>query len=251
MVCYNIILRVSDSGIGISSKDIDRIFEPFYTKKVMGRSGTGLGMAVIWGTVKDHNGYIDVKSIKGKWTTFTLYFPVSRQEIAKEKTLLPMEDYMGKGESILVVDDVKVQREIAFTILTTLNYMVDTAASGEEAVVYLKEHAVDLIILDMIMDPGINGRETYEKILKIHPNQKAIILRPLKNAQFCSSSRKAIRLRRINHPDEINHTEFSHNLQKNNLYPDLTISIVVAKIMFRYKDYMQRLGFRANPFGDI
>lgn len=170
-----IILRVSDSGIGISSKDIDRIFEPFYTKKVMGRSGTGLGMAVVWGTVKDHNGYIDVKSIKGKWTTFTLYFPVSRQEIAKEKTLLPMEDYMGKGESILVVDDVKVQREIAFTILTTLNYMVDTAASGEEAVVYLKEHAVDLIILDMIMDPGINGRETYEKILKIHPNQKAII----------------------------------------------------------------------------
>ncbi len=171
-----IILRVSDSGIGISSKDIDRIFEPFYTKKVMGRSGTGLGMAVVWGTVKDHNGYIDVQSIKGKGTTFTLYFPVSRQEIAKEKTLLPIEDYMGKGESILVVDDVRVQREIAFTMLTTLGYTVNTVASGEEAVVYLKEHTVDLIVLDMIMDPGINGRETYEKILKIHPNQKAIIV---------------------------------------------------------------------------
>ncbi|NQT70298.1 MAG: response regulator [Desulfobacteraceae bacterium] len=170
-----ITLRVSDAGIGISSKDIDRIFEPFYTKKIMGRSGTGLGMAVVWGTVKDHNGYIDVQSIKGKGTTFTLYFPVSRQEIAKEKTLLPMEDYMGKEESILVVDDVKEQREIAFAMLTTLGYTVDTAASGEEAVVYLKEHAVDLIVLDMIMDPGIDGLDTYKQILEIHPGQKAII----------------------------------------------------------------------------
>ena len=71
-------------GIGIPREDIERIFEPFYTKKVMGRSGTGLGMAVVWGTVKDHDGYIDVQSTVGKGTKFTLYFPVTREEIMIE-----------------------------------------------------------------------------------------------------------------------------------------------------------------------
>ncbi len=102
-----VILSVSDTGIGISSEDMERIFEPFYTKKVMGRSGTGLGMAVVWGTVKDHKGYIDVQSTEGKGTTFTLCFPVTRKEMTEREEALPMEKYMGKGETILVVDDVK------------------------------------------------------------------------------------------------------------------------------------------------
>ena len=76
------VLIVSDSGIGIPSKDLERIFEPFYTNKQMGRSGTGLGMTVIWGTVKDHNGYIDVKSEEGKGSILTLYFPASRESAA-------------------------------------------------------------------------------------------------------------------------------------------------------------------------
>jgi len=168
-------LRVSDTGIGISSKDIDRIFEPFYTNKVMGRSGTGLGMAVVWGTVKDHNGYIDVKSIESKGTTFTLYFPVTPEEMVKEKAELPIEDYMGRGETILIVDDISEQREIALNILSALGYTAKTVASGEEAVEYVKKHNVDLIVLDMIMEPGIDGLDTYKKILDIHPNQKAII----------------------------------------------------------------------------
>ncbi len=75
-----VVLTVSDAGIGISSEDREKIFDPFYTKKIMGRSGTGLGMAVVWGTVKDHNGYIDLHTTAGKGTTFTLYFPVTRQE---------------------------------------------------------------------------------------------------------------------------------------------------------------------------
>jgi len=170
-----IILTVSDTGIGISAEDMGKIFEPFYTKKKMGRSGTGLGMAVVWGTVKDHNGYIDVQSTEGKGTTFTLFFPATRQEISKDKDQLSIEEYMGKGESILVVDDLKQQREMAFTILTTLGYEADTVSSGEEALEYLKEHTVDLVILDMIMDPGIDGLDTYRKILEVHPGQKAII----------------------------------------------------------------------------
>jgi two-component system cell cycle sensor histidine kinase/response regulator CckA len=168
-------LTVSDTGIGITSEDMARIFEPFYTKKAMGRSGTGLGMSVVWGTVKDHKGYIDVESTEGKGTTFRLYFPVTRQESAKDQATIAIDIHMGNGESVLVVDDVKDQREIALTILTTLGYAADAVSSGEEAVEYLKEHTADLILLDMIMDPGIDGLDTYKEILEVNPRQKAII----------------------------------------------------------------------------
>lgn len=170
-----ITFTITDTGAGISTEDIDRIFEPFYTKKVMGKSGTGLGMAVVWGTVKDHYGYIDVKSVEGKGTTFVLYFPVTRKKISHSKTLLSKKQYMGNGESILIVDDVKEQREIASEMLMNLNYTVNAVASGEEAVDYLQKKNVDLLILDMIMSPGIDGLETYKRILNFRPGQKAII----------------------------------------------------------------------------
>jgi len=170
-----VVLTISDTGVGISREDMERIFEPFYTKKVMGRSGTGLGMAVVWGAVKDLNGYIDVESTEGKGTTFTLYFPVCRKELAHDKSQLPIEDYMGKGESILVVDDVEEQREIASNMLSKLGYIANTVSSGEEAVDYMKHNSTDLLVLDMIMDPGIDGFETYKKILELHPRQKALI----------------------------------------------------------------------------
>jgi signal transduction histidine kinase len=168
-------LTVSDNGVGISPEDIDRIFEPFYTKKTMGRSGTGLGMAVVWGTAKDLNGYIDVQSELGEGTTFTLYFPITRKKLPEEKPEILADEYMGKGESILIVDDVKQQREIASSILKKMGYSVLSVPSGEEAVMYLQENSADLLVLDMIMNPGIDGLETYEKILKFHPQQKAII----------------------------------------------------------------------------
>ncbi len=168
-------LKVSDNGTGISPEDMERIFEPFYTKKVMGRSGTGLGMAVVWGTVKDHNGYIDVQSVPGRGTSFTLYFPITRQEVIDQGRKPELEDYKGRGESILVVDDIEEQRRIAAGMLTKLGYVVHSVPGGEEAVTYLKDHPVDLVLLDMIMDPGIDGLETYKRILKIHPHQKAVI----------------------------------------------------------------------------
>lgn len=171
-----VVLSVSDTGEGISASDLKRIFEPFYTKKVMGRSGTGLGLAVVWGTVKDHLGYIDVGSEKGKGTTFTLYFPVTREEIVPEKLSIPAAEYMGSGESILVVDDVNEQRELANKMLEKLHYNVVSVSSGEEAVDYLKHNSVDLVVLDMIMDPGMDGLDTYRKILEFHSHQKAIIV---------------------------------------------------------------------------
>ena len=168
-------LTVSDTGVGISPEDVERIFEPFYTKKTMGRSGTGLGMAVVWGTVKDHNGYIDVQSELGEGSTFTLYFPITRKKLPQEKQSISAEKYKGNGESILVVDDVPQQREIASGMLTKLGYNVLSVPSGEEAIVYLKENNADLLVLDMIMRPGIDGLETYKKILQYHPEQKAVI----------------------------------------------------------------------------
>jgi len=170
-----VVLSVSDNGSGISSDDLERIFEPFYTKKVMGRSGTGLGLAVVWNTVQDHRGYIDVASDESG-TTFELYFPISRAELSGNESLIPIEDYKGNGETILVVDDVKSQREISCQMLEKLGYKAKAVSSGQEAVAYLKENPLDLLLLDMIMDPGISGRETYERIIKFHPNQKAIIV---------------------------------------------------------------------------
>ena len=169
-----VVFTISDTGIGISPEDMGKIFEPFYTKKKMGRSGTGLGMAVVWGTVKDHNGYIDVQSTEGRGTTFTLYFPVTRKSV-EEKSEISLRDFMGKGEAILVVDDVEEQRKIASGMLKELGYSVVSVSSGEEAVEYLKANKVDLLVLDMIMDPGMDGLDTYKKILEIHHGQKAII----------------------------------------------------------------------------
>lgn len=170
-------LTVRDSGQGISPSDIGRIFEPFYTKKVMGRSGTGLGLAVVWGTVKDHEGYIDVHSEPGRGSTFTIYIPATRETVQRnaEVSISPIS-YKGRDESVLIVDDIQEQREVATSILSKLEYRVKAVASGEDAVDYLKTQTADVLILDMLMEPGIDGLETYRRVLKTHPQQKAIIV---------------------------------------------------------------------------
>ena len=170
-----VLLKISDTGIGISPEDKERIFEPFYTKKVMGRSGTGLGMAVVWGTVKDHKGYIDLKSTVGEGTTFTLYYPVTRESLQDDQSPAVDFENSGQGETILIVDDVEQQRNIASLMLQKLGYSVNTVPSGEEAIEYIKNNTADLLVLDMIMDPGMDGLETYKKILEYRPHQKAII----------------------------------------------------------------------------
>ena len=104
------ILAISDDGSGISSYDLEKIFEPFYTKKVMGRSGTGLGLAVVWNIMQNHEGYIDVITDENG-TIFELYFPITRDEVAGKALSVPLKDCKGDGETILVVDDVESQRE--------------------------------------------------------------------------------------------------------------------------------------------
>ena len=142
----------------------------------MGRSGTGLGTTIVWGTVQDHSGYIDVESTEGKGTTFTLYFPATRDKLAEDDVAADRESYSGNGESILVVDDMESQRQIATAVLTELGYRVMSVSSGEAAVEYLQSHTADLLVLDMIMDPGMDGLATYEKILQLNPKQKAIVV---------------------------------------------------------------------------
>ena len=168
-----VILRVGDTGIGIDPKDCGKIFEPYYSKKKMGASGSGLGLAVVYGIVKDHKGYYDIFSTIGQGAEFVIYLPVTKElaPLQSESQL----DYHGT-ESILVVDDFDEQREIAKDILSSLGYQVSTAVNGHDAVDYLTNHKVDLIVMDMIMEKGFDGLDTYREILKMHPGQKAIIV---------------------------------------------------------------------------
>lgn len=169
-----VVLSVADSGMGIPEESLERIFEPFYSRKVVGRSGTGLGLAVAWNTVHDHGGGITVQS-SSHGTIFELYFPATRENLSTIPEFVDIEQFKGHREKILVVDDDEGQRTIALQILSLLNYSGHAVDSGEEALHYLSGEKVDLVILDMVMTPGINGCETYRRILELHPGQKSII----------------------------------------------------------------------------
>ena len=168
-------LTVADDGGGISREDLDRIFEPFYSRKVMGRSGTGLGLTVVWNVVEDHDGYITVTS-SSRGTSFEVYLPTTGDPETTAGDAWNIADNRGSGETILVVDDSQSQRLITCEILKKLGYRPQAVASGEAAVAFLQDRSVDLVILDMIMDPGMNGRQTLAEILRIHPEQRAIIV---------------------------------------------------------------------------
>jgi CheY-like chemotaxis protein len=168
-------LTVADTGVGIAEAHLERIFEPFFTKKRMGRSGTGLGMAVVWGSVKDHGGYIDVDSTEGEGTSISLYFPLSRGVLPTSPDPRTLDSLGGQGETILVVDDVAEQRFIAVTILKRLGYNAEAAESGEQALEFLKTRQVDLLVLDMIMPPGMDGLETYRRAVEFQPGIGAVI----------------------------------------------------------------------------
>ena len=181
------VLSVSDDGQGIPAESQDRIFEPFYTKKVMGRSGTGLGLAVVWGTVKDNGGYVDVSSVPGRSTRFDLYFPRTDQ-VALENNAASLDNHQGHGEHVLVVDDVEEQRIIATGMLKKLGYRADSVDGGKTALSWMRSHRSDLLMLDMIMDPGIDGLETYRRVLRDHPGQKAIVASGYSETQRVSAA---------------------------------------------------------------
>jgi CheY-like chemotaxis protein len=176
------LLTVTDNGKGIPEKDLEHIFEPFYTKKVMGISGTGLGLAVVWSSVMDHEGMVQVESSAGG-TSFILCFPVTEKAVKPKETNAGIEDLKGSGETVLVVDDELALLDIASRMLKVLGYDPVCVESGEKAVAYLQENRADMVLLDMLMDSGINGCQTYEHIIRIHPNQKAIIASGLSDSE--------------------------------------------------------------------
>lgn len=168
-------LTISDTGCGIPEDLIEKIFDPFFTTKTTDRErGSGLGLSVVDSVIKDHHGYLDLKSKIGQGTDFYLYFPVCREAAVVSNP--EQNEIVGGSEKILVVDDDPIQREVSSRVLMKLGYEVVTAENGEEAVEIIRDRPYDLVILDMIMPPGIDGAETYRQILEIRSGQKGIIL---------------------------------------------------------------------------
>jgi len=167
------VLRVKDTGTGMDSETQRRIFEPFFTTKEVGK-GTGMGLPMVYGVVKNHQGFITVDSAVGQGSTFTIYLPAAEKKVETEPEVSKAPE-RGKG-TILVVDDEEMVRNIANDVLNELGYSVLLAAGGKEAVsIYAdKKDSINLVIVDMIM-PGMGGKETFQKLREINPYVKVII----------------------------------------------------------------------------
>lgn len=169
------VLIIEDSGPGIPEDVLPHIFEPFYTKKIMGKSGTGLGLTVVWNTIQDHNGKIDIQS-GSTGTSMIVYLPKTDNRPVHLTEAQVTPNLRGNGEKILVIDDSPEQLEMVQHILESLNYTPTLVNSGEKALSMLERSSFDLLLLDMIMHPGMGGKETYEKIVQLHPDLKTIIV---------------------------------------------------------------------------
>jgi PAS domain S-box-containing protein len=166
-------VAIADTGNGIPPENIQKIFDPFFTTKTTDKiRGSGLGLSVVDAVMKDHGGYIDLKSNVGQGTVLYLYFPTTH-EVALEQI---DAEIAGGSESIMVVDDDDMQRTVLNNLLGRLGYKVSTCESGEQALEILKNNPHDLLILDMVMPEGIDGAETFRRALIINPAQKAIIV---------------------------------------------------------------------------
>ena len=173
-----VLLTISDTGCGMDKETLEHIFEPFFTTKDKDR-GTGLGLAMVYGIVKNHGGYIMCYSEPGEGTTFKIYFPVLGE--GAEVHVLEEEEgeevvLEGEGERILLVDDEGAIRELGKEILERFGYEVLLAGDGEEAVEIYRDRGgeISLVIMDYVM-PGMGGRRCLEEILKVDPEAKVII----------------------------------------------------------------------------
>ncbi len=168
------VLGVADSGKGIAEQHLPHIFQPFYSRKQMGISGTGLGLTIIMHTMRDHSGYIDLHS-GAEGTVFELYFPTTRGRHKSTDGTVNLDSLLGKGEKVLIIDDEENQRLLTSSLLKRLGYTPCTVENGEQAIRFLKEVPVDLLLLDLLMEPGMNGYETFKEIRRFLPNQRAVV----------------------------------------------------------------------------
>jgi len=168
-------LSISDTGQGMDKETLRHIFEPFYTTKETGK-GTGLGLAMVYGIVKSHSGYIMCYSEPGEGTIFKIYFPIIEKEAERVESKEEKVPIKGGNETILLVDDEEAIRELAEDILTRFGYTVLMASDGETALEIYREkkEEINLVILDIIM-PGMGGRKCLEELLKMNPKSRIII----------------------------------------------------------------------------
>jgi len=170
-----VLLSISDTGQGMDKKNVEHIFEPFYTTKEVGK-GTGLGLAMVYGIVKNHGGYIMCYSEWEQGTTFKIYFPVIEAESQLEKRHAVEAELRGGNETILLVDDEESLREMGKEILERFGYRAITVPDGETAVNTYRERGerINLVILDLVM-PGMGGKQCLEELLRLYPALKVII----------------------------------------------------------------------------
>lgn len=168
-----VLLTITDTGVGMDKNTMEFIFDPFFTTKQMGR-GTGLGLASAYGIVKSHGGYIDVESVKGHGTTFSIYFPASREKI--QKVLRTAGEITKTTGTVLLVEDEEIIFDIAKELLEVLGHEVLTARDGKEAVEIYKKKGdkIALVLLDIIM-PNMGGGETYDRIKEINPRARVLL----------------------------------------------------------------------------
>lgn len=166
-------ISVIDTGVGMDQATRQRIFEPFFTTREMGR-GTGLGLASVYGIVKNHGGFINVYSEKGEGSTFNIFLPASEKEVIEEKELT--KDIFISTETVLLVDDEDMIIDVGQPMLEEMGYKVLIAKSGSESIdVYqTNKDKIDLVILDMVM-PVMGGGETYDKLKEMDPDIKVLL----------------------------------------------------------------------------
>jgi len=170
---YYVKITVTDTGTGITKDIIDHIFEPFFTTK--GENvGTGLGLATVYGIIKNHGGQITVASEPGEGTTFAIYLPASKKEIVRRKKT---RKFVIGDATVLVIDDEENVRKLAEKQLESIGYGVLSAKNGKEAIKLYKQRKdeIDLVLLDMIM-PELAGRETFQELQKINPHIKVLLV---------------------------------------------------------------------------
>jgi signal transduction histidine kinase len=170
-----VVMMISDTGTGMDPEIKARIFEPFFTTKEIGR-GTGLGLAMVYGIIKQHEGYIHVDSEAGHGATFKVYLPVAT-EVVVEETQAVQLPLLGGTETVLVGEDEEALRALAKDVLEGLGYSILLAANGEEAVEMFKAQRaqIDMVLLDVVM-PRMGGHEAYERIQALSPGVPVIFM---------------------------------------------------------------------------
>ena len=167
-------LTVSDTGCGMDEKTLSNLFEPFFTTKEMGK-GTGLGLAMVYGIVKQNKGFIDVTSVPSQGTVFTIFFPFYRGDTAKLQRRIPQGEPPQGNETVLLVEDETEILEITRTMLESQGYTVLATSSPAEALTIAKESSerIRLLMTDVVM-PEMNGRDLSKEILSLVPDIKVL-----------------------------------------------------------------------------